>query len=221
MRGQIVTIVETPTFTRLITEVMDAESYPRTFRATSHRTSAARWGARTRGARMKEDLFEELTRSVREGGRILRGEEVASRSTRIEEPDVAAVRERFGLSIGRVPVCHRRARCDVQHIADLRQLRVVQRLPRSRLAGVDTPRPARHRDAAAFEGAGLVLRCRRSREQDRGQGSKSRRAHNDLTEMFGDNPGAGALSENSVQPTRHRKGGGAIVQQWARLSLTA
>lgn len=47
---------------------------------------------------MKEDLFEELTRSVREGGRILRGEEVASRSTRIEEPDVAAVRERFGLS---------------------------------------------------------------------------------------------------------------------------
>ena len=47
---------------------------------------------------MKEDLFEELTRSVREGGRILRGEEAASRSIGIEEPDVAAVRERFGLS---------------------------------------------------------------------------------------------------------------------------
>ncbi len=47
---------------------------------------------------MKEDLFQELLASVREGGRILRGESAPSRAFALEEPDVAAIRARFGLS---------------------------------------------------------------------------------------------------------------------------
>lgn len=47
---------------------------------------------------MKDELFEELLESVREGGAILRGDEEPSRRFEIEEPDVAAVRERYGLS---------------------------------------------------------------------------------------------------------------------------
>jgi putative transcriptional regulator len=47
---------------------------------------------------MKKDMFEELMESVREGGRILRGEARASRTFEVREPDVAAVREGYGLS---------------------------------------------------------------------------------------------------------------------------
>ena len=47
---------------------------------------------------MKDELFEELLESVREGGAILRGDLEPSRRVKIEEPDVAAVRERYGLS---------------------------------------------------------------------------------------------------------------------------
>lgn len=47
---------------------------------------------------MKEDLFQELLASVREGGRILRGESDASRVFALEEPDVALIRASFGLS---------------------------------------------------------------------------------------------------------------------------
>jgi putative transcriptional regulator len=51
---------------------------------------------------MKDDLFDELLQSVREGGAILRGETPASRAFEFPErdgvPDVAAIRERFGLS---------------------------------------------------------------------------------------------------------------------------
>jgi putative transcriptional regulator len=47
---------------------------------------------------MKDELFQELLGSVREGGRILRGEEAPSRSLELEEPDVAAIREKHGLS---------------------------------------------------------------------------------------------------------------------------
>lgn len=47
---------------------------------------------------MKEELFNELLECVREGGAILQGRGKASREFRVEEPDVRAVRERYGLS---------------------------------------------------------------------------------------------------------------------------
>jgi putative transcriptional regulator len=47
---------------------------------------------------MKDELFEELLESVREGGAILRGKRRAARRTRMEEPDVQAIRAAYGLS---------------------------------------------------------------------------------------------------------------------------
>ena len=47
---------------------------------------------------MKDELFEDLVQSVREGGAILRGEERPSRAFEVEVPDVAAIRESYGLS---------------------------------------------------------------------------------------------------------------------------
>jgi len=47
---------------------------------------------------MNDDLFNELIASVREGGAILRGETRAARTLESEEPDVAAIREEYGLS---------------------------------------------------------------------------------------------------------------------------
>ena len=47
---------------------------------------------------MKNDLFQELLESVREGGQILRGERSASRKFVIEEPDVASIRKKYRLS---------------------------------------------------------------------------------------------------------------------------
>jgi putative transcriptional regulator len=47
---------------------------------------------------MKEELFAELLDSVRQGGRILRGELKPSRAFRFEDPDVRKLREGYGLS---------------------------------------------------------------------------------------------------------------------------
>ena len=50
---------------------------------------------------MRDELFNELLESVREGGAILRGESQASRTFEVgegEAVDVASVRRRFGLS---------------------------------------------------------------------------------------------------------------------------
>ena len=47
---------------------------------------------------MKDELFQELLLSVREGGAILRGEVAPRRVFSIEDPDVAEVRELYGLS---------------------------------------------------------------------------------------------------------------------------
>jgi len=47
---------------------------------------------------MNDELFKELVASVREGGAILREEEEAARRFVVEEPDVAAIREEYGLS---------------------------------------------------------------------------------------------------------------------------
>lgn len=47
---------------------------------------------------MKDDLFEDLLGSIREGGQVLRGEKRASREFRFEGPNVQAIRETYGLS---------------------------------------------------------------------------------------------------------------------------
>jgi len=47
---------------------------------------------------MREDLFEELLESVRQGGQILRGERRPSRVFTAAEPDARKIRDRYGLS---------------------------------------------------------------------------------------------------------------------------
>ena len=47
---------------------------------------------------MKDALFDQLLASVRQSGRILRGSARPSRRWEIEEPDVGAIREAYGLS---------------------------------------------------------------------------------------------------------------------------
>jgi len=47
---------------------------------------------------MNDETFDELLESIREGGAILRGEKEASRVFEAEEPDVAAIRDAYGLS---------------------------------------------------------------------------------------------------------------------------
>lgn len=47
---------------------------------------------------MKDELFNELVASVREGGEILRGKAKASRTFVIEAPDVKKIRANYQLS---------------------------------------------------------------------------------------------------------------------------
>jgi putative transcriptional regulator len=47
---------------------------------------------------MKDEMFEELVASVREGGAILRGEKKAAKATTIDAPDVARIRAAYDLS---------------------------------------------------------------------------------------------------------------------------
>jgi putative transcriptional regulator len=47
---------------------------------------------------VKDELFDELTASVREGGAILRGEAPPSRTFVVEAPDVGGIRNRLQLS---------------------------------------------------------------------------------------------------------------------------
>lgn len=47
---------------------------------------------------MRDDLFNELVESVKEGGAILRGETAAARESAIEEPEVGEIRAEYGLS---------------------------------------------------------------------------------------------------------------------------
>ena len=47
---------------------------------------------------MRDDLFEELLQSVREGGAILRGEAAPAAQFFGDDPDVTRVREQYGLS---------------------------------------------------------------------------------------------------------------------------
>jgi putative transcriptional regulator len=47
---------------------------------------------------MRDDMFDELLESVRQGGAILRGEAEPSRSFRFDDDDVKQLRERMRLS---------------------------------------------------------------------------------------------------------------------------
>jgi len=47
---------------------------------------------------MKDELFNELVESVREGGAILRGDVEASRATDFPDPAVGEIRAEYGLS---------------------------------------------------------------------------------------------------------------------------
>ncbi|MCH7516652.1 MAG: helix-turn-helix domain-containing protein [Bacteroidetes bacterium] len=47
---------------------------------------------------MNEELFDELERSVREGGKILKGKRRANRVFDFDSPDPRVIRERLGLS---------------------------------------------------------------------------------------------------------------------------
>jgi putative transcriptional regulator len=47
---------------------------------------------------MKEELFDELVLSVREGGAILRGDKSASRTFTVDQPDARRIRDQYGLS---------------------------------------------------------------------------------------------------------------------------
>lgn len=47
---------------------------------------------------MRDDLFNELVASVKEGGAILRGDADPSRETLFEDPEVGTIREEYGLS---------------------------------------------------------------------------------------------------------------------------
>lgn len=47
---------------------------------------------------MKDEYFDELIASVKEAGKIMRGEAEAARKYEIPEPDVKAIREGIGFS---------------------------------------------------------------------------------------------------------------------------
>jgi putative transcriptional regulator len=47
---------------------------------------------------MKDELFQQLAASMKEGGAILRGTKQAARETQLDWPDPKAVREKLGLS---------------------------------------------------------------------------------------------------------------------------
>ena len=47
---------------------------------------------------MKDELFQQLAASLKEGGAILRGKQKASRTTTLEWPNARAVREQLGLT---------------------------------------------------------------------------------------------------------------------------
>ena len=47
---------------------------------------------------MKDDLFYELQKSIKEGGKILKGKKKASREFNFDDPDPKIIREQLGLS---------------------------------------------------------------------------------------------------------------------------
>ena len=54
---------------------------------------------------MKDELFDQLMASLREGGAVLRGERTASRRFVIDAPDVKRIRARYNLPQAVSPPC--------------------------------------------------------------------------------------------------------------------
>jgi putative transcriptional regulator len=65
----------------------------------SHQRSAQDTKSNCReGAAMKKETFDELLTSIEQGGTILRGKKAPSRSFRIQNPNVSAIRRHLGLT---------------------------------------------------------------------------------------------------------------------------
>ncbi len=47
---------------------------------------------------MRKETFDELVTSIEQGGKILRGKKVPTRSFRVDDPDVPAIRRHLGLT---------------------------------------------------------------------------------------------------------------------------
>jgi putative transcriptional regulator len=47
---------------------------------------------------MKKEIFDELLTSIEQGGTILRGKQTPSRTFRVHNPDVSAIRRHLGLT---------------------------------------------------------------------------------------------------------------------------
>jgi len=108
--------IETSIFTRQVTALLADDDYRQLQAALSARPDAGsiiphsgglrkmRWAMAGRGKRggggvqMKDEMFEELVTSLREGGEILRGRKAAARTFVIEAPDVKEIRAGFKLT---------------------------------------------------------------------------------------------------------------------------
>lgn len=91
-------IKETSLFTKQVQKLLDRESYRLLQLRLVAEPDAGNLIRGTGGVPMDDELFNELVASVREGGAILREEEDAARTFVVEEPDVATIREEYGLS---------------------------------------------------------------------------------------------------------------------------
>ena len=47
---------------------------------------------------MKKNTFDELLTSIKQGGKILRGKKLPSRTFHLDDPDVSAIRRHLGLT---------------------------------------------------------------------------------------------------------------------------
>lgn len=132
---------------------------------------------------MKKRLFAELLESVRQGGRILRGELKPSRAFRFEDPDVRKLREGYGLSQSKFAALMGISPATLRNWEQGRRkpegsarvlLRVVARHPEAVLevvSGPTSPRleragaqPARHGRAAVDAGRSTAGRLALKRE---------------------------------------------------------
>jgi putative transcriptional regulator len=90
-----VLVLETPVFTKRVTKLISDDDY-RELQIQSFTNFKT---GRSQGIQvMKKELFEELLKSVKQGGQILRGERKAARKFKHPEPDVRKIREKYGLS---------------------------------------------------------------------------------------------------------------------------
>ena len=103
---------------------------------------------------MKSELFAELLDSVRQGGRILRGERRPFRVFRFDEPDVRKLREGYGLSQSKFAALMGISPATLRNWEQGRRkpegsarvlLRVVARNPEAVLAAVSGPPPKKQR----------------------------------------------------------------------------